>query len=284
MTDLLRVLIVEDSPEDAFLIVRELTRGGFEVASERVASAVAMEAALKEQPWDLIISDYSIPGFGGPAALTLYQQTDLDIPFITVSSVIGEELAVEMLKSGAHNFVMKNQLGRLVPAARQELRAAQERRVSKQAEATAAYIASMVESCDNAIIGTTLDCAVVSWNAGAEKLFGYSSAEIVGRSCAVLVPAYRPEDLSETLQRIKRGGPVESYDTALLRKDGRPVHVLLAVSPIKDASGRVIGASIVAHDITRRILEDNQRLALIQELTAALTLMGKVRAQSSGKG
>jgi len=283
MPDSLRVLIVEDSPEDAFLLVRELSGGGFEVTSERVASVAAMQTALEASTWDLLISDYSIPGFGGPAALELYHQKHLDIPFIIVSGVMGEALAVEMLKAGAHNYVMKNQLNRLVPAVRQELRAAQERRVRKQAEATAAYIASMVESCDHAIIGTTLDGTVVSWNTGADRLFGYTAAEIVGHSGAVLVPAYRPEDLSEILQRIAEGGPVESCETALLRKDGRPVHVLLAVSAIKEANGRVIGASLVAHDITRRKLEEDERLALIQDLTAALVHMGNFSGQTSGK-
>jgi PAS domain S-box-containing protein len=283
MADSLRVLIVEDSLDDAFLIVQELSGGGFEVISERVVSATAMQAALEVHPWDLIISDYTIPGFGGPAALALYQQKDLDIPFIIVSGVVGEALAVEMVKSGAHNYVMKDQLSRLVPAVRKELRAAQERRVRKQSEATAAYISSMVESCDHAIIGTTLDGTVVSWNSGADHLFGYTAAEMVGHSGAVLVPDYRPEDLSEILQRIGAGGPVESCETALLRKDGRPVHVLLAVSAIKEANGRVIGASLVAHDITRRKLEEDERLALIQDLTAALVHMGNVGVQASGR-
>jgi PAS domain S-box-containing protein len=202
------------------LIVRELSDGGFEVTSERVVSATAMQAALEAHPWDLVISDYTIPGFGGAAALALYRQKDLDIPFIIVSGVVGEALAVEMVKSGAHNYVMKDQLSRLVSAVRQELRAAQERRVRKQSEATAAYISSMVESCDYAIIGTTLDGTVVSWNTGADHLFGYTAAEIVGHSGAVLVPAYRPEDLSEILQRIAGGGPVESCETALRRTTG----------------------------------------------------------------
>jgi PAS domain S-box-containing protein len=283
MPDSIRVLIVEDSLEDAFLLVQELSAGGFEVTSERVVSGVALQAALEAHTWDVIISDYTIPGFGGLAALALYQQKNLDVPFIMVSGVAGEDVAVEMVKSGAHNYVMKNQLHRLVPAVRQELRAAQERRVRKQAEATAAYIASMVQSCDDAIIGTTLDGTVVSWNTGADRLFGYTAAEIVGRSGAVLVPAYRPEDLSEILRRIGEGGPVESCETALLRKDGRPVHVLLAVSPVKEANGPVIGASLVAHDITRRKLEEDERLALIQELTAALVHMGNVSLQTPTK-
>jgi PAS domain S-box-containing protein len=171
----------------------------------------------------------------------------------------------------------------IVDDSRQELRATRERRVRNQAEATAAYLASLVESCDNAIIGTTLDGTVVSWNTGAERLFGFTAGEMVGHSGAVLVPPYRPEDLSETLQRIEKDGLVESCDTAWLRKDGRPVRVLLAFSPINDASGRVIGASIVAHDITRRMLDENERLALIQELTAALAHMSNPRVQASGK-
>jgi two-component system, cell cycle sensor histidine kinase and response regulator CckA len=283
MLDSLSVLIVEDSVDDAFMIVRELSRGGFEVTSERVASAAAMEAALVAHPWDLIISDYSIPGFGGAAALALYQQKDSDIPFIMVSGLVGEALAVEMVKAGANNYVMKDQLGRLVPSVRQELRAANERRISKQSEATAVYLASLVESCDDAIIGTNLEGTIVSWNTGAERLFGYRAAEMVGHSGAVLVPAYRPEDLSEIFRRIREGGHVESCETARLRKDGTAVEVLLTISPVKDTRQRVIGASTVAHDITRRKQEESDRVSLIQELTAALGHMGNARFQTSGK-
>jgi PAS domain S-box-containing protein len=283
MLDSLRVLIVEDSLEDAFLMVKELSGGGFDVSPERVESAAAMQDALNADSWDLIISDYSIPGFGGAAALALYQQLDWDIPFIMVSGVMGEALAVEMVKSGAHNYVMKDQLARLVPAVRQELRAARARRSRRQADAITAYMASMVESCDDAIIGTTLEGTVVSWNAGAERLFGYTAGEIVGHSGAVLVPAYRPEDFSESLRRIEEGGHVESCETARLRKDGTVVEVLLTVSPVKDAKQRVIGASTVVHDMTRSKLEENSRLALIQELTAALAATGTGRARTPGK-
>src|SRR5205807_2247573 len=96
--DSLRVLIVEDSLEDAFLIVQELSDGGFEVTSQRVATAVAMEAALEAQKWDLIIGDYSIPEFGGPAALAFYQHKHLDFPFIIASDVMGESLALKYSK------------------------------------------------------------------------------------------------------------------------------------------------------------------------------------------
>lgn len=239
-----------------------------------------MRAALKSHKWDLVVSDYSIPGFGGRAALELFQRENLSIPFLVVSGVIGEARAVEMVKAGAHDYVMKNDLARLVPAVRRELRAAQERQVREQAEASAAYVASLVESCDDAIIGMTLDSTLLSWNAGAERLFGHTSAEAVGQSAAILVPHYRPEDFSEILKRIQKGGPVESCETVQLRKDGTTIEVLLTVSPVKTPEGRVNGASIMAHDISQRKLEENDHVALIQELTAALTHTDKGRVQS----
>jgi PAS domain S-box-containing protein len=260
MPDPLRVLIVEDSPEDTLLIVHELQDGGFEVVFERVDTAAAMQTALEAKNWDIIISDYSMPRFGGTEALKLYQQQGSDIPFIIVSGAIGEDRAVEIVKAGAHNYAMKDHLAnRLVLVVRQELRAANERRIRRQLEATAAYLASLVESCDDAIIGTTVDGTVVSWNTGAERLYGCTASEIVGRSIAVLVPANRPEEVD-----------VKPCETVRLRKDRKPVDVLLTSSPINDASGRVIGTSTVAHGITGRKLDQNERLALIQELTTAL--------------
>src|SRR6266478_3364468 len=128
----LRALIVEDSVEDTFFIVRELQRGGFNVSFERVETCVTMQTALAAQTWDVIISDYSLPRFGGAAALAVYQQSGLDIPFIIVSGAIGEDRAVEMVKAGAHDYVMKDNLARLVPAVEHELGAAMQRRIRRQ--------------------------------------------------------------------------------------------------------------------------------------------------------
>src|SRR5262249_33725992 len=151
-----------------------------------------------------------------------------------------------------------------------ELRAAQERRVRRQTEAVATYLASIVEYCDDAIVGCTLEGTVVSWNKGAERLYGYTALEMIGRSINDLLPPYRPQDLPEFLERIKQGGRVGWLDTIRIRKNGRPVEVSLAISPIKDADGRTIGASEAGRDITRRKQEENERLRLIQDLTAAL--------------
>lgn len=271
MTNPLKVLIAEDSVDDTFFIVRELQRGGYNVHFERVETAANMEAALRSGDWDLVISDYSMPQFGGEAALGLFQQSGLDIPFILVSGTMGEEIAVEMVKAGAHHYVMKENLAKLVTAVDRELRAARERRIRQQIEATQRYLASIVSCCSDAIIGKTLDGTVVSWNAGAEKLYGYSAPEMIGRSISVLCPHYRPEDLLEIMERIKLGEQVEQLETVRIRKDSTPVEVSVVISPIKDARGQIIGASSVSRDISQRKLEENERLALIQELTAALS-------------
>ena len=267
----LHILIVEDSVDDTFFIVRELQRGGYSVDFERVETAAAMQAALQSRKWDLVISDLSLPQFGGAAALALFQQSDLDAPFILVSGTMGEEIAVEMLKAGADEYVMKDNLSRLVPAVNRELRAAQERRIRAQVEATQSYLASIVSSCSDAIIGKTLDGTIVSWNAGAERLYGYTAIEMIGRSIAELCPKYRPEELFEIMERIKKGEQVEQLETIRLHKNGTPLEVSVVISPIKEPAGRIIGASSVSRDISQRKQEDNERLALIQELTAALS-------------
>jgi signal transduction histidine kinase len=118
----LRVLIVEDSEEDADLIVLELKRGGFEPIYRRVDTREDMAAALREREWDIVLSDFSMPRFSIIEALNMVQARGLDIPFVIVSATIGEEAAVEAMKAGAHDYILKHRLSRLVPAVNRELR------------------------------------------------------------------------------------------------------------------------------------------------------------------
>ncbi|HKY07975.1 MAG TPA: ATP-binding protein [Candidatus Binatia bacterium] len=130
----LRALIIDDSEDDAFLLARGLRRGGFDLEHERVDRPEAMQSELANHTWDVVISDYSMPHFDGLAALSLLRETGLDIPFILVSGTIGEELAVEAMKAGAHDYVMKGNLVRLATAIERELREVEVRRSRKRAE------------------------------------------------------------------------------------------------------------------------------------------------------
>ena len=131
---LLRVLFIEDSLADAFLLERALTRGGFRVICERVDTAEAMEAALNAREWDLVLADHSMPLFSSPEALEILKRRNLDLPFIIVSGHIEEETAVSAMQAGAHDYIMKDRLARLVPAVERELREAEVRRARARSE------------------------------------------------------------------------------------------------------------------------------------------------------
>lgn len=138
-----------------------------------------------------------------------------------------------------------------------------ERRLAQNAEK---HLASMIASSNDAILGIDLDMKITSWNAAAEKLYGYSESEAVGKSVLMLVPEDRKDEEPTILRRIRAGRIVEPYETVRLREDGRPVEVLLSVSPIHDASGRVIGASKLAHDITARKDAERLQTVLVNEM------------------
>src|SRR5580693_223401 len=130
----LRLLLVEDSEDDAALLLRELARGGYEVIHKRVDTSAGMIAAMENQKWDLVISDHSMPHFNGIDALHLLRAKGSHIPFIFVSGTIGEETAVSALKDGAQDYLMKTNLKRLVPAVQRELREAEERHEKERLE------------------------------------------------------------------------------------------------------------------------------------------------------
>ncbi|MCF2151587.1 EAL domain-containing protein [Desmonostoc muscorum LEGE 12446] len=144
MTETLNVLIVEDCETDAMLVLSELRRGGFNPIWQRVQTAEQLSQALNNGSWDVMISDYRLPGFNAPAALEIAKQSHKDIPFILVSGTIGEVLAVEMMKAGAHDYVMKDNLNRLPEAVRRELRDAKVRAERKQAQKLLQTLASNI--------------------------------------------------------------------------------------------------------------------------------------------
>ncbi|MFA6128661.1 MAG: PAS domain S-box protein [Bacteroidales bacterium] len=134
MKTTLRILLVEDSEDDALLVMHQINKGGYEIKYERVDTAEMFKAALKEKAWDIILSDYKMPHFDGFEALALLKESGIDLPFIIVSGTIGEEVAVDAMKAGAHDYLMKNNLQRLLPAIARELRESDSRAKRKLLE------------------------------------------------------------------------------------------------------------------------------------------------------
>jgi diguanylate cyclase (GGDEF)-like protein len=141
MTKSIRVLLIEDSEADATLAIDELQRAGYEVHADRVDTARTLLAALERQRWDVALADYSMPAFSGTAALRLLREYDGDMPFLFVSGTIGEDAAVDAMRAGAHDYIVKGHLKRLVPAIERELREADVRRSRRQAEERLAHLA-----------------------------------------------------------------------------------------------------------------------------------------------
>ena len=130
----IRLLIIDDSLDDALLLVRQLKKGGYNLTYEQVDTAETMNEAIDNQEWDAIICDYSMPNFSMHAALDLYKKKQLDIPFIIVSGTISDETAVAAMKAGAHDYVIKDNLARLIPAMDRELRETKVRHERRLAE------------------------------------------------------------------------------------------------------------------------------------------------------
>ena len=136
----------------------------------------------------------------------------------------------------------------------------------KRADSDAQRLASIVESSDDAIISKDLDGIITSWNRGAERLFGYTAEEVIGKSVTILIPEDRMNEEPEILDRIRRGERVDHYDTVRRRKDGSLIDISLTVSPLKDADGKIIGASKIARDITERKRAQEQQKLLVNEM------------------
>ncbi len=257
----LHVLIVEDSEDDALLLVRELRRGGFEPAFERVDTPNALRAALARQEWDILFADYSMPHFSGTAALALVRERGLDLPFIFVSGTIGEDTAVEAMRAGAQDYVTKGNLKRLLPAVERELQDARERRDRKRAEATLRVTQErlrQVTASSTAVLyattvhGETFRPTWVSENIA--RIMGYDPAEALGPTW--WTDRLHPEDRDPVLAAVpsilsrdhlaleyrfrhKDGSYHWIHDEARLTRDagGRPVEVFGSWVDITERKG-----------------------------------------------
>src|SRR5438034_3087615 len=179
----LRVLIAEDSEDDARLLLRELQQAGYQPTYERVDTPAAMATALDRHAWDLVIGDYSMPAFSGPAALALLRARDPDTPFIFVSGTIGEDVAVEAMKAGAQDFLTKGNLRRLIPAIQRELRDTEVRRERRRAQT------ALLERARLAELTSDVGMALTRGEALRETLQPW--AEALGRHPDVAPPRLR---------------------------------------------------------------------------------------------
>ncbi len=255
MTTPLRCLLVEDSEDDAILLLRCLRDGGYDVTSERVDTPEAMSAALDRQPWDIVISDFKMPSFSSMAALELLKASGWDLPFIIVSGTIGEDLAVAAMKAGAHDYLMKGKLTRLVQVVQRELRDAEERRERKHAESWARLTSAALTAAANAILITDRDGSIEWVNPAFSALTGYSLTEAVGKNPRDLVNSGKHDrDVFQNLWETILAGRVWRGELVNRRKDGTLYPEEQTITPVLGANGEVAHFVAIKWDLTERNL------------------------------
>jgi len=241
----IRLLLVEDNEDDADLLLATLRHAGFDLLFERIDTAESMRAALERSPWDILISDYSLPRFSGLAALKILKASGLDIPAIIISGTVGEETAVETLQLGAEDYLLKQNLTRLIPAVDRALQEAENRRQRRAAEQMNSLI--MSNSLD-VICVLDKDGHYRQVSRAAERVWGYAVEDLSGKR---VLDYIHPEDsatVSKKFEQAILGRPAHGFECRMLRKDGTICHTMWSSywSP-KEA---LIFA--VARDITER--------------------------------
>ncbi len=267
----LHFLFIEDAEDDALLLVDYLQSAGLKFDWQRVDTEQGVVAKLQES-WDIIFSDYSMPGFSGTRALEIVRQHDPDIPFIFISGAIGEDVAVEAMRRGAQDYVMKGNLGRLLPTVDRELHEAQQRRKHRQADQLLRKLSLVVTQTTDSVFITDPRGRIEYVNPAFEKLTGYSAEEIQGKTPAILHSGTHDGNFYEQLWQTISSG--EGYKGTFInrRKAGELFYEEETITPLKDEEGNITHFVSTGRDITDRVqIEEAQaRLTAILDATPDL--------------
>jgi PAS domain S-box-containing protein len=272
MGKILRVLSIEDSERDVLLLRRHLTNAGYELISDRVDTAEGMSAALAAAEWDVILCDYAMPHFNVLQALEVVKATALDLPFIIISGSIGETAAVEAMRFGAHDYLMKDNLARLAPTIQREIQEAANRRARRQAEAALREsedrYRDLVEHSHDLICTHDLEGRLLSVNQAAARVLGYKRSTLLGRN---IQEAFLPEF---------RAGFGAYVDELRLNGVAHGLMIVLTASGEKRTweytnTLRTEGVAVpvvrgLAHDVTERKQAERGLQAANQQLEQAL--------------
>jgi len=264
----LRILHVEDNASDAELIQATLEADGIVSRVTRVETQADFVAAIDHGGFDLIFADYTLPSFDGLSALRIALEKCPDVPFIFVSGTLGEEVAIEALKIGATDYVVKERLSRLVPSVRRALREAGERIERKRAEETAraakARFEGIVGIAQDAIISVDSQQRIILFNRGAEKVFGYAQGEVIGRPLDLLLPRRLEDVHRKHIEDFARSPDVartmgQRREVSGRRKDGGEFPAEASISKLE--LGREQVFTVILRDITERKRAEEERQA-----------------------
>lgn len=267
----LRILLVEDSEDDALLLLRELERGGYAVEFERVQTRPAMKKALASREWDIVISDYRMPRFSAPLALETLKESGLDLPFIIVSGKIAEDMLVDAMRAGANDYFIKGNLSRLIPAIERELREAAERRIRRRAERAIRQGKMEWEAAFDAVsdlvLLTDLYSTVIRCNNRVIEAFNATYSDILGRNITELF--YGSSDAGESVFVQCTDLRLDDGDVRFPRLTGWYKASCFPMHPTEHEHGFVY----VIEDVTKRKkMEEEKELATLELLRSRQAL------------
>jgi two-component system cell cycle sensor histidine kinase/response regulator CckA len=277
MSHAIRALILEDNRSDALPLLSALQNDGFEVEYVHVDSEDDFRRAL-DQDFDVILSDYSLPQFDALRALAIGRERAPDVPFIMISGTIGEDTAVEVMKAGAADYLLKDRLGRLGGAVARGLELRRVKREKHEAERMAYLRDRAIEACSQAVViadALSPDMPVLYANQAFEAITGYRRDEVVGRNCRFLQgPETDPAAVTAVRQALLTGRPC-AVEILNYRKDGTRFWNALTVAPVRDAAGRVTHFVGTQSDVTEKKTLERQLLQA-QKLEAVGRLAGGI--------
>jgi PAS domain S-box-containing protein len=285
---MLRVLIIEDSPEDAELVELQLSKAGYQVAALRVSSKPAMEEALATAEWDVIVADYAVPGFGALAALQVLEHNGSDIPYIMISGVISDEQAVAVMRAGAHDYLRKNNLSRLPLIIEHEIQQAATRQQNRLMEANLRVQIAALNSAANSIVITDLKGNIQWVNAAFTKLTGYLADEAIGQNPRVLKSGKHDDQFYRQMWTTIISGSVWRGELINRRKDATLYVEEMTITPVRSAHGVTTHFVAVKEDITTRKQDEEtlRRQASLIDLTPdaviAIRMDGTVTSWNRG--
>lgn len=264
----LKILVVEDNPDDAELL--ELKLGQIEQRAIRLFQSRSVKEAiaiLADEQIDLIFLDLGLPDANGVEAIIKLTAQVPFTPIIVLTGRSDDAMALESLRIGALDYLIKDEisaglLARSISYALERMRAGEAFK----------WLAAVVESSHDAIIGKSIDNLVLSWNRGAQEIYGYTAEEMLGKSMEILVPQGESNDTNEILARVLTGEKVEHWITRRQCKDGKVITVSISASPVHNFYNEIIGVSVIARDVSALIEIQKAAQKESERLASALAI------------
>ena len=274
----IRILLIEDRPDDLVLLRRHMINDGYQPTIMRLETADELNAALKRESWDAVVSDYTLPTFSAPEALALVQASGLDYPFIVLTGSIGEERAAAIIKAGAHDFILKHQMSRLTPAIERSMGDAKVRADHRAAlnslRSTNQELSTLIDASPLAIITLGPKGLIRRWNPAAERLLGWQPPEVIDQPLPA-IPKSGQIDVASMLHEVLAGRAFTAIEVQWLRKDHSQVDIALSMAPLRSGGNAVDGIIALLSDVTERKnleqqLQQTQKMEIVGRLAGGI--------------